>query len=95
MLVKNKINTSNEALPRGFNSYLEYWEEKKNRRIEKCSNLVCKKDAKHGAHVFRKNTGKFTYIVPLCAECNNHNNNDYFEVNEIELVELVNKRYFF
>ena len=47
-----------------------------------CSVCGCSNKAEHGGHVKRVDTyfDPTTYIVPLCADCNNPNNTKEFYV---------------
>lgn len=71
--VKNVIGPSRFSVPRGYTSWLDYWEKHTGMKglmcgVEGCISfydLV-------GAHVQKVNsTDKRYYITPLCSNCNN------------------------
>ena len=86
--VYNKIGTSNENPPSGYNTWKEYWEDKKRRKFQKCSNLACNNDAEVGAHVYPNYSHDTIYIVPLCKECNYIYNQSPMNVEQIDLLRL-------
>lgn len=65
--VKNLNGTSQKNPPRGCSCWLDFWEQKTDRKAGKCAH--CDNPATLGAHVKPVN-GNLTYIVPLCDECN-------------------------
>lgn len=88
--VKNVHNTS------GPGSMIAQWEEYTGRKCPPyCSNVDCVNELddenKCGAHVYKccKNGSVINYgryIVPLCKECNNANNNDIMEIESEDLL---------
>lgn len=86
--VKNRKRTSNNKLPEGFSSWKEYWKDNKEYWPSKCCVEKCKEKAYDGAHVYKKEKSKITYIVPMCREHNNPNNEDVMLIDEKYLVEI-------
>ena len=82
--VKNMSGTAGQTPPPPYEkmSWLEYWEEKTGNRAPTCGVWGCYSRAEHGGHV--KKCDNFfdtkSYIVPLCARCNNPNNTEEFYV---------------
>lgn len=79
--VKNVEGSSFLNPPFPYSSWLDYWEKNTGNRATYCACFGCSNRAEHGAHVhiygaFDNNM----YIVPLCSECNNPNNDRLFEV---------------
>ena len=68
--VFNLEGTSDDELPRGFDSWKEWWEETRTEKFESCSNKECDKEAEVGAHVEKVSERDIKYIVPLCKGCN-------------------------
>ena len=67
MRVKNVSGSSRFPAPRGYNSWLEYWEKQSGRH-----DLV-------GAHVQKVNSADQSwYITPICKSCNSRT--DEFDV---------------
>lgn len=87
-LVKN-LNGTSDREPKGFNSWKEFWEDKKGKSFDYCSNLECCEIAEVGAHVQKVGyeESKEWYIVPLCKGCNNKSNK--FKVDRCCLAEVT------
>ena len=71
--VTNINGSSRFPVPKGYNSWLDYWEKQTGRKALKCgaSDCVSYLDLV-GAHVQKANsTDKSYYITPLCRRCNN------------------------
>jgi len=83
--VKNLKGTSDNK-PRGYNSWLEYWEEKKGKTASNCTNINCRNSSILGGHVKKVFGGNEWYITPLCYSCNN--SNDEFYVEETNLLRV-------
>lgn len=69
-IIENANGTSRFTHPKGYNSWLDYWELQAGRIASQCS--ACEnKDDLVGAHV-RKVLGddNHLYIIPLCKSCN-------------------------
>jgi hypothetical protein len=82
--VENVKGSSNEMLPHGYSSWIEYWEKRSYRKAQKCSRIDCNQTKNiEGAHVYiiGENVEK-EYITPLCREHNNPNVTEEFDVNE-------------
>jgi hypothetical protein len=89
--VKNINGTADRGPSDGSASWQEWWEKKKRRRFNKCSNVNCGFNAEVGAHVIKVvSNDKKWYIVPLCKACNAKRDNDAFYVNESDL-EAINQ----
>ncbi|KAA6329914.1 hypothetical protein EZS27_021331 [termite gut metagenome] len=83
--VYNVKGSSRFPIPSGFKSWLDYWKKHAERPALFCSNVACgSKNNLVGGHVRKatKTDGKY-YIVPLCDECNNYNNEDKFKVTSV------------
>lgn len=80
--VQNVPGTAGKVPPYPYRNWLEYWERNTNQVARTCSVCGCYKKAEHGGHVKRCDVfyDPNTYIVPLCAECNNPNNTATFYV---------------
>ena len=82
--VKNMSGTAGQVPPYPYPnlSWLEYWEKMTGHKASTCSVCGCSNKAEHGGHVKRVDTyfDPTTYIVPLCADCNNPNNTKEFYV---------------
>lgn len=82
--VKNVPGTAGQVPPYPYQnlSWLEYWEKMTGHKASTCSVCGCSNKAEHGGHVKRVDTyfDPTTYIVPLCADCNNPNNTKEFYV---------------
>ena len=70
MLVQNISGTSDNPPPRGYDSWLDFWANKKGVMPSWCRR--CGKLTKElvGAHVMKACGGNEWYIVPLCTSCN-------------------------
>lgn len=86
--VKNLQGTSDNSVPSGYSSWLDFWEKKTGRKADKCSNTECYSKASVGAHVIKLDGTKEWYIVSLCDNCNNYHNEDDFFVNDYDLVKV-------
>ena len=85
-LVKNINGTSDNTPPRGYNSWKEYWEDKKKRRFSKCSCTTCRNTASVGGHVKKVYGTNEWYIVPICTS---HNSvTDSYEVKDDDLLAV-------
>jgi hypothetical protein len=89
MTVKNVNGSSRFSSPAGYNSWLDYWEDKSGMTAWRCSATDCMSYGRInlvGAHVQKAySTDQRWYIVPLCKSCNTRN--DVFEV-DAELVPV-------
>lgn len=91
MLVHNIKGTSDRKPNGEFDSWLDFWEKKKNEVSIYCSRKSCDNISEVGGHVQEhgKNTRNYWYIVPLCKKCNNINNTGSFEVSDDQLVRIT------
>lgn len=86
--VKN-LNGTADRLPVGCCSWLDFWEKKTGKKIDKCSRRGCAKKATDGAHVQKADSDdRRWYIVPLCHECNMKPSSEEFYVDEEDLVPV-------
>jgi hypothetical protein len=92
--VVNAINTAELPLPEGYDSWISYWNDKKNKPAGMCRRCGTKTSVLNGAHVqyVKKNAKKEwqrvsgLFLVPLCSKCNNPNNTTIFSVNKNDLI---------
>jgi hypothetical protein len=70
--VKNVIGSSDDKIPEGYKSWIDYWKGKSNQQAEKCKYVNCRQTQDIvGAHVSIVGDPEcIEYIVPLC---NTHN----------------------
>lgn len=61
--VKNLHGTSEQKPPKGYDSWMDYWEKKAERTVKNCCAKDCNNRCNVGAHV-KKETGK-KYIIPF------------------------------
>ncbi|GHT52116.1 hypothetical protein AGMMS49982_11540 [Bacteroidia bacterium] len=86
VIVKNLPGTANEH-PRGYDSWIAYWEDKTGLKATVCYCIGCNKPAVVGAHVQKVyGSDTNTYIIPLCHECNMKT--DQFKTSDSELVRV-------
>jgi hypothetical protein len=92
--VVNGSNTAKIPFPEGYNSWISYWNDKKNKTAKWCRQCREKPSELDGAHVqyVKKNDeGKWQrvsglFLVPLCSKCNNPNNTTVFSVKKNDLI---------
>lgn len=71
MLVKNIIGSSRFPAPKGYSTWLDYWEHQTGKKVSICGVFGCSKTDLVGAHVQKVNgTDKSWYITPICRSCN-------------------------
>ncbi len=87
VLVKNLSGTTGKTLPKGYTSWLDFWEKKKGKNSFYCRKILCNQIAEVGGHVIIKNTTNKEYIVPICKSCNNTYDHEFY-VAESDLVEI-------
>lgn len=81
MYVRNVKGSSRYPSPRGYSSWLEYWEEKSASKVTFCSRSGCSNSKLVGAHVQKAySSDNKWYIIPLCESCN-LGSDELFEVN--------------
>ena len=68
--VKNLNGTSDNTVPSGYKSWLDFWSKKSGEPISICQKQFCFEKATDGAHVQIDNGGNEWYIVPLCHQHN-------------------------
>lgn len=79
MKVKNVIGSSRFPAPKGYDSWLDYWEKQSHQRVTYCGTAGCLGKDLVGAHVQKaESSDKSWYITPLCKSCNQRT--DTFEV---------------
>lgn len=88
MLVKNVNGSSRFSEPKGYTSWLEYWETQTGLKASECFAKDCySRNYLVGAHVQKVfSYDKTWYIIPLCSSCNQRT--DYFEVLDSWLVPV-------
>ncbi|MCX4039289.1 hypothetical protein OR606_03610 [Aeromonas hydrophila] len=92
ILVKNKKNTSHKTPPSGYTSWLDFWEQKKERGANICERVGCEETNNLvGAHVIISGEGGKEYILPLCkgSKCNHTTNEDEFKAWDSDLVPVT------
>jgi hypothetical protein len=52
--------------PKGYSSWLDYWECQSGQKVNLCKRIYCNDKATDGAHVQVEGYGNYWYIVPLC-----------------------------
>ena len=71
MYVKNINGSSRFSAPRGYRSWLEYWEANTGKKAYHCGASECSMTDIVGAHVQKAySTDQHWYITPLCKSCN-------------------------
>lgn len=90
MTVKNYPGSSRWKAPKGYSSWLAYWEDHKGKAKE-CQAFDCStKTNLVGAHVQKVNSAdKGVYIVPLCSGCNQRT--DEFDVSAWKLLPVPSR----
>ena len=88
--VKNTNGSSRFPAPKGYSSWLEYWEAMTGRKAYSCGALGCNGTDLVGAHVQKADSlDRSWYITPLCKSCNQRT--DEFYVTS-ELVPVPSNR---
>lgn len=81
--VKNVNGSSRFKSPAGYDTWLDYWEDKSRKTASRCSATDCHKSGRSnlvGAHVKKVNSyDQSWYIVPLCRDCNNRTDEFYVD----------------
>lgn len=84
--VYNLNNKEDRSPPEGYESWRQWWIEKKHRDFYQCSRVNCAGHAAVGAHVQEQLGSKDRwYIVPLCTSCNNKPDYAIFQVKKFDL----------
>ncbi len=84
--VKNKKGTAERDVPEGCNSWLDFWEKRKDKKATECEVMSCNGEADLGGHVIKINNGSKEYILPMCVSCNKKE--DAFKAWENDLVSV-------
>ena len=87
-VVKNISGSSDNLPPRGYYSWKEFWESRKNRRFSKCSCITCSRNAEVGGHVKKAFGANTWYIVPICTGHNNLPDTVSYEVRDDDLLPV-------
>lgn len=88
--VKNVAGTTGQKAPNN-EPWIDFWLRHQTVGFDgRCSREGCSELAEHGAHVHTEELGVLfsTYIVPLCAGCNNPNNTEAYVVPRSRLVAI-------
>lgn len=84
MKIKNLNGTSDNKIPAGYSSWIDFWEKKSGKKAGECGRRGCHKKATDGAHVQKADSdNRNWYIVPLCHECNMKPSSEEFYVDEL------------
>ena len=87
MKVKNVIGSSRFPKPKGYDSWLDYWEKQMGFKVSYCSASDCIEKATVGGHVQKAySSDQRWYIVPLSESCNHRT--DIFDVPDTYLVPV-------
>ena len=86
--VKNKNGTADKKAPSGYDSWLDFWEDKKDKKADQCENMDCTGKPDVGGHVIKSGKGGKEYILPLCYTCNNKPDGEEFEAWDSDLVSV-------
>ena len=71
MYISNVAGSSRFAKPKGYSSWVEYWEAQTRQSAYFCSADNCMRTDLVGAHVQKAySADNKWYIVPLCSSCN-------------------------
>jgi len=82
------LHGANIMLPPNFESWNHWWEAKKNKKLGKCSNVVCNNEATVCVHVQREDFSNTKWeVAPLCEKCSKIKGSLF--VNDIDLQEIV------
>ena len=73
--------------PPGYDSWLDFWEKKKGKKVYLCKAYNCRNDVKVGGHDYKVGVGGKEYILPLCSPCNNKD--ESFYASEDDLVPVT------
>ncbi len=87
--VRNKKGTGRRVPPRGYRTWLEYWEKKKGQKAKGCMAYGCNGPADVGGHVIRSGRGGKEYILPICRVHNNMPEYEEYTVWEAHLVPVA------
>lgn len=85
--VKN-VQGKHYKIPTGYDSWLEYWEVKKGKEANKCSKLICVKDAEEGGHVIKVPDDGAIYLIPICYSHNHYTYKSEYNVIDSKLLKV-------
>ncbi|MCK5134004.1 MAG: hypothetical protein KAR40_17880 [Candidatus Sabulitectum sp.] len=86
--IRNKKGTAKPA-PKGYSSWLEFWQNSKPLPDGTCKVYSCSKQATDGAHVIINGLGGKEYILAMCHECNSKPEDEVMYTNDVYLVPVV------
>lgn len=86
--IKNKKGTSSKMPPAGYESWLDFWEKKKEKKATRCGVMLCKGTPHLGGHVIKAGEGSKEYILPMCYSCNNRPEDETFKTWDTDLVPV-------
>lgn len=86
--VKNKKGTADKNPPDGYDSWLDFWEKKKDIKATTCEVLACEGSSDVGGHIIKVGDGSKEYILPMCYSCNNKPDDEVFKAWEHDLVSV-------
>ncbi len=86
--IRNNSNTSEKGPSSGYISWLDFWENMKDKQATKCEVNSCSGKSELGGHVIKEGTGGKEYILPMCYKCNNKPDGEAFEVWDENLVPV-------
>lgn len=85
-IVKNKLDVIDEYPPSRYNSWLDFWEKKNNKKASTCSDLFCSNEATKGGLVFIDGEEEEKeYITPLCDDHYHPPNIENLYISEFKL----------
>lgn len=88
-MIKVKNVQGHYIVPAGYESWLNYWEKKKNKTAEVCQKNGCKETEKlEGGHVNIVGEEETVYLVPICHKHNHYTLTDEYEVQEDMLLKV-------
>lgn len=87
--VKLIKDISNDIPPKGYLSWLDYWEKKKGLKAKECEFLLCVGEPVIGAKIVKINKSMREYILPICSHCNLQSEDKIFEAWECDLVPVI------
>jgi hypothetical protein len=91
IIIRNIEDTADDKSPLG-GSWIEYWEEKQNKKTDKCCNINCDNIATDGSHICINSLAlgnNKIFIIPFCHSCNEKSIDLDIEIVSInDLVEI-------
>jgi hypothetical protein len=86
--VKNKKGTSDKMPPKGYTSWLDFWEKTKGKKATTCEALSCTGKSEVGGHVIKVGEGGKEYILPICYSHNNKSESETYQAWDTDLVPV-------